>query len=161
VNYVKSEYQGQEEGPKPARVSVAGNVLRHGPDTRRGLALVTGRGDVYLADNIAQDCQGRRIPLTGWRINVLEEKPTWAEGLEVLPAEQVFEQVLEHAGARPRDRDRVDQRIIDTVRTRQGHIIDSQEEVGGYPEMPSTPRKLTIPEDNIEAWLAELADELE
>jgi hypothetical protein len=161
VNYVRSEYKHQEEGPKPTRVSVVGNVLRHGPDTRRGLALVTGRGDVYLADNIAQDRQGRCVPLTAWRINILEKKPIWAENLKVLPAERVFEHVLQHAGARPRDRDRVDQRIVETVRTGQGHIIDSQEEVGGYPEMPSTTRKLTIPEDNIEAWLAELADELE
>ena len=43
-----------------------------------------------------------------------------------------------------------------------GRIIDSQEEVGGYPVRPATRRALDVPDD-IDArrrWLATLSDEL-
>jgi hypothetical protein len=40
----------------------------------------------------------------------------------------------------------IDQRIIDSVLKREGRIIDSQDEVGGYPSRESTRRELgTIP----------------
>ena len=69
--------------------------------------------------------------------------------------------VTEHVGARPKERDEVDMRIIQDFLDRKGEIIDSQDEVGGYPKYQSTFRKLDIPEDNIEAWLLSLAAALE
>ena len=56
-------------------------------------------------------------------------------------------------GARPWNRDPIDRRIVDAYMNRQGRVIDSQEEVGGYPSYEMTRRKLDVPEDNIEAWL--------
>jgi hypothetical protein len=53
--------------------------------------------------------------------------------------------VLAHAGARPKDRDEVELRIIREVRVRGGHLIDSQDDVGGYPRPKPATRKLTIP----------------
>jgi hypothetical protein len=44
------------------------------------------------------------------------------------------ESVLSNAGARPWDRDAIDERIAQSVRERTGQIIDSQEDVGGYPD---------------------------
>jgi hypothetical protein len=62
--------------------------------------------------------------------------------------------VLKHAGARPWDRDEVDARIVQQVRDGQGRIIDSQEQVGGYPRPAPTERKLDVPAAGIDAWLA-------
>ncbi len=45
-----------------------------------------------------------------------------------------MEHVLANAGARPQDRDEIDRRIVREVRERTGRIIDSQEQVGGYPK---------------------------
>ena len=44
---------------------------------------------------------------------------------------------------------------------RKGKIIDSQEEVGGYPEVKPTYRKLEVPSDNLERWLNDLAVEVQ
>jgi hypothetical protein len=50
------------------------------------------------------------------------------------PAPSAFERVLAGAGA-SRARDAVDARVVETVRRRGGTIIDSQSEVGGWPEL--------------------------
>ena len=64
-------------------------------------------------------------------------------------------------GARPKDRDIVDKRIIQDFPDRKGRIIDSQEEVGGYPDFEMTYRKFEIPEENIEGWLLKLTADIE
>lgn len=56
--------------------------------------------------------------------------------LEAEPALQAEERVLAKAGA-SRVRDAVDSRVIASVRTRSGQIINSQAEVGGWPELAS------------------------
>jgi hypothetical protein len=59
----------------------------------------------------------------------------------------VANSVVRTAGSRPWQRDPIDQRIVDSVLRREGRIIDSQEEVGGYPRREPTRRELgTIPE---------------
>jgi hypothetical protein len=73
----------------------------------------------------------------------------------------VIEQDLQHAGARPRDRDQTDLRIIREFRERKGRFIDSQNEVGGYPKPVMTSRKLAAPAQGIDEWLAKLAAGLE
>ncbi len=53
-----------------------------------------------------------------------------------------MEIVLAEAGATAPQRDEVDRRIIDDVKNRTGKIIDSPDQVGGYPNLaggtPST-----------------------
>lgn len=53
-------------------------------------------------------------------------------------AAEALERVLAHAGA-SRVRDDVDRRVIETVRDRTGDIIDSQDDVGGWPALHSGP----------------------
>lgn len=159
--YVDREWRKSKRKPRSPRVSVVGNVLIHGADTRKGLALVERLGEAYLADNVAVTREGRPSSLTRGKITKLQEKPAWPEGLVALPSSAVVELVLRHAGARPRDRDAVDRRITQGVRDRTGRIIDSQADVGGYPDVEMTRRKLAVPETDIEAWLRRMASELE
>jgi hypothetical protein len=59
-------------------------------------------------------------------------------GVKVMSAVEVQDAVIRDAGARPWDRDKIDSRIVaDTIEGR-GKIIDSEEEVGGYPSYPET-----------------------
>ena len=96
------------------------------------------------------------------RTTILKERPFWLEGLEPLSSAGVEAYVLRHAGARPRERDAIDQRIVDDVRARKGRIIDSQEAVGGYPEVEPVRRPLQVPAaKDVEAWLERLAAEVE
>lgn len=75
----------------------------------------------------------------------------------IFPALEAYEQVLAHAGASFPHRDSVDARVIEEVRTgtaphgNNGHI-DSQEEVGGYPDLQSTP----APDDSDEDGMPDL-----
>lgn len=63
----------------------------------------------------------------------LAARPDWAEAASETAA-KAEARVLAHVGA-GRVRDAVDARIIAGVRARTGRIIDSQSEVGGWPEL--------------------------
>lgn len=87
-------------------------------------------------------------------IKRLTAPPAWPHNFQAKPASAVKAHVLKHAGARPWDRDEVDARIVQQVREGQGRIIDSQEQVGGYPRPAPAERKLDVPAAGIDAWLA-------
>ena len=147
--------------PRDCRVSVVGHTMIHGSDTNKGLALMARQGEAYHRDNVALDRDGEPVALTSGKIVELSEKPAWPEGLEALSAQDAVDHVVAHAGARPQDRDDIDKRIVREFLARQGKIIDSQDEVGGYPEHAPTTRKLDVPERGVEAWLNRLAAALE
>ena len=157
LSFADSEWENVDIIPQNARVSVVGNVMIHGGNTRSGLALVSSKGDAYLEDNIALDRTGAAVPLTSGNIRILNEKPIWGN-ITPLPASTVVEHVVQNAGARPKDRDEIDKRIIHEFRARR--MIDSQVEVGGYPQINMVRRPLDIPAD-VDAWLARLVAELE
>ncbi len=148
--------------PEPPRVSVVGNVLLHGPNTEAGLIMVgtNSSGAAYLEDNLAWDRQGAPAAIAAPGLQQLTERVGWPQGLVARPAAEVTDYVLSHAGARPKERDAVDARIVATVRERRGSLIDSQMEVGGYPAHAPTRRPLTVPKD-VGAWISRLATELE
>ena len=136
----------QEWGDHPrenGQLTAIGNVMKAGPSTRSGLAflMIGGQGDLdfYGRDNFAVDWQANPLPLLGRyttspaRIVLKDSPPGRIDGLVPLPAEQVEEWVLKNAGARPWDRDAHDRRIISDVAEGRGKIIDSEDEVGGYP----------------------------
>ncbi|HWA00207.1 MAG TPA: pectate lyase [Caulobacterales bacterium] len=129
---------------------VVGNVMRAGPSTVTPIALVMigGYGDLeyYGRDNIAVDRIGQPIPTFGRyttsaaRIIELRRAPLWPEGLTALPAVDVQRWVLANAGARPWDRDYDDVRLIADVAEGRGRIINSQDEIHGYPHPQATQR---------------------
>lgn len=117
---------------------------------------------LYIDDNLVLDHDGKSVPRViheDDRENfvILSERPVWPERLKPLASEQLESHITKHAGARPWDRDEVDKRIIRSVRERTGRIIDSQDEVGGYPNHRMTKRVLDVPRENRREWLAELA----
>lgn len=161
IGYPDSEWTGRTLRPAKGRICVVGNVLFHGPDTRKGLAMVANKGEVYLEDNLAFGVDGAPAAMTSGDITILPEKPVWPEGLKALPATEVVAHVAAHAGARPRDRDQVDKRLVQQLLDRQGRIIDSQEQVGGYPTCEPVRRALDVPKTGIDEWLARMAAEVE
>ncbi|MSU24992.1 MAG: pectate lyase [Opitutus sp.] len=132
------------------KMELVGNVLRGGADTRVGLSLLTleGIGDLELhaVDNVALAADGKPAPLTslakGATGKILERAGPvhWPPGLKARPSALVEESVLRDAGARPWDRDAIDRRIVQQARDRTGRIIDSEEQVGGYPVVAETRR---------------------
>ncbi|MGD8698398.1 MAG: hypothetical protein PVJ43_03855, partial [Gemmatimonadales bacterium] len=163
------------EGSGPTIASIVGNVLRTGPSTDNDYLISFSANlkpgtQVYLFDNIArtQVHTSRGLGLDP----IVDKAPIWIPTLNVKQSGEVTDWVLAHAGARPADRDAVDQRIIRDVRESRGRIIDSQNDVGGWPAPQSTRRPLVLPDDptgdsdgdgytNLEEWLHELAAALE
>jgi hypothetical protein len=75
-----------------------------------------------------------------------------------------IELVLKFAGARPRERSETDARIVQSLIDGTGTIIDSQNEVGGYPVYDTTSRKIeNIPATDNErrVWLDSISTSLE
>jgi hypothetical protein len=151
LNFVEKEYRGANEQPRNAAVAVVGNVYIPGHDTRPGLAMLSGRGDAFVEDNLVL---GHAFPSVDESIHRLDAKPWWPADLKPLPARDALEHVLTHAGAWPKARDEIDRRIEQSVRDRTGRIIDSQEQVGGYPQAEPTRRTLTVPPDHLDEWIA-------
>lgn len=165
---------------KPILASIVGNVFINGPNTpSRGVCMkiyesVSPGTKVYLSDNL-----WAKASADPWSIGEVKtslpvkasEPPVWTP-LTVLPSDEVEAWVLANAGARPAERDAVDKRIIDEVRSRTGRIIDSPSQVGGWPVLARNTRALQLPADpngvdrasgytNIELWLHQLAAEVE
>ncbi|RDZ26050.1 pectate lyase [Lysobacter silvisoli] len=132
-----------------------GNVMRAGPSTQElALFMIGGSGDVelFLEDNLAVDRLGRPLPQQGryttapLKSERMRQPPPLPFGVSLLPSAQVQDAVIANAGARPWDRDDVDRRILaDTIEGR-GRIIDSENEVGGYPR-PEPTRQIFVPGD--------------
>jgi pectate lyase len=124
------------------RLAVVGNVMEAGPDTAPKLPLFINLRrsplELFMADNLATDMNGKPVPLTTGEFTTLDARPFWPAGLTALPAARVKEHVLKNAGARPWDRDDVDKRILQTAVERKGKIIDSEQDVGGYPTATPT-----------------------
>jgi pectate lyase len=138
--------QAGEWGPHEwvaGQLAMVGNILEYGPDTNAGVPLFQTNGtpcEAYLADNIVLDRNGDPGQLTRGDFSAKAKAPTWPANLSALVASKVKQQVLEHAGARPWDRDAVDRRIVDEVRSGAGRIPDSEQEAGGYPDVPESRR---------------------
>jgi len=172
---------GDIEDHGPCLAAAIGNVLVTGPDTLRIQPFLNLLLDMKPASRIcAQDNDpGGRNLYRAWRARsswvALEDYaacPVRVMPLTIRPSSETMAWVLANAGARPAERDAIDQRIVDTVRNRSGSIIDSQDEVGGFPVVPPVTCKLELPADpendadddgytNLEEWLHSLAAKVE
>jgi pectate lyase len=141
----------EEWGDRPAElgsVVLIGNVLRSGPSTPEDVALFQfgGSGDVelFLEDNILVDRLGRSLPELGRyttsaaRTIALKRAPAMPGNYKPMRAVDVQDAVLRNVGARPWDRDATDARIVANTIEGRGKIIDSEQEVGGYPKQIET-----------------------
>ena len=137
------------------QVVARGNVMRAGLSTEDvAFFQVGGSGDVdvFLEDNLAVDRLGNPLPQQGRytttpiRVDAMKRAPALPFGVTLLPSSKVQDAVIANAGARPWDRDDVDRRILADAIEGRGRIIDSQEQVGGYPVQKET-RQAFVPGD--------------
>lgn len=160
---VEDEWKGREH--QPAKLTIVGNVLEHGPDTRKYVSLFgyyeKTPMQIYMEDNLAFDQEGKPAKLTrGGDVPLAREKLSWPEHLKAMPAEKVKAYVSANAGSRPWDRNAIDQRIIDAALNKKGKILDSEQEVGGYPEMkPATKQEFKEAEWDLETMAKKVGRE--
>ncbi|MEK6555507.1 MAG: hypothetical protein AABZ31_09725, partial [Bdellovibrionota bacterium] len=118
--------------------TVARNVRIPGPQTPTSaskhqwvtIAETRAGSQIYAAENLCGSFANSAWPcvtyLTQNAAKVLAMKvtkpPIWNSGLKFLPVAQVKDAVLANAGARPLDRDAVDKRVVNEVKTGTGKI---------------------------------------
>jgi hypothetical protein len=148
----------------PAQAAVVGNVAVLGPSSSRLVFVSNGDSGAkaFLSDNRLVTLGSAVFSETNQGVELLPAAPLWPTGLGAAPAAQAYADVLRTAGARPARRDAIDVRIVGTVISRSGRIIDSQTEVGGYPNPTPTAQSVTVPEsaDARRLWLDDLAARL-
>lgn len=139
--------------------SIVGNYYRGGEQTPESDAVIgatftdaSGGVRAYVAYN---ETDPSSMPVTGsaTSLTLTNERPLWPERLQSVTGGQTYENVLASVGARPSDRTPHDERIVADVRERTGAVIDSQADVGGYPELESAERQLDVPDDGLAEWL--------
>ena len=151
VNNVFYNWGGDQAGYNadndPATVSIyafIANAYRRGPDSTGGV-IFEEESPLARAWFEANSLDGD-TPADPWSLVEggdrddyrLPARPDWARPTAT-PAAEAEAAVLARAGA-SRVRDAVDVRVIASVRDRTGRIIDSQDEVGGWPDLdPGTP----------------------
>lgn len=155
VHYNLIAHEWGERAPRTGAVTMIGNVLRAGPDTKRNTPLFSlgGVGDVslFMQDNIAVDANGEPLPMTGrYTADIAKilkaDQPYLPAGLAPLPAAGLESAIYASAGMRPWQRDAVDFKILSDVAEGRGHIVDSEAQSSGYPTYVPT-RKAFIAAD--------------
>lgn len=140
----------EEWGKRPyqnGRMAIVGNFALFGPDTaklekRPAVLKVGGEGvcEAYLEDN---EGSGAAAEIEASRskpglLVLLPKAPLWPEKFTAQKAAQLTSTLPPEVGARPWNRDPIDQRIISEALKGTGHIIDGEAEVGGYPSYAPT-----------------------
>src|SRR3954470_2865872 len=147
------------------KVNYVGNYLRPGPSSRARTPITVGfPSDLiyFIHDNIVEDNDAltrdnskffSAVDFEGKRQVRTTDTPFAAPPVKTVSAKDAVELVLATVGASLPVRDAVDSRLVNHVRTRTGKLIDSQTEVGGWPELKSGPLDVDTDNDGIpDAW---------
>jgi pectate lyase len=177
----------QAEDASTTKSTVINNLFIRGPSYARDTtpiyvhtsgALRLGSGSrVFQSGNKHINYVREILSLTGGSISgllSLTSYPVWNGGLSAQSNtdNEVYTRVLAYAGARPKDRDSVDKRIVASVKARSGAIINCvaangttrcNRNAGSYPWIAQNRRTLALPSNqsrvasngytNLENWL--------
>lgn len=148
VHYNLMDLEWAGHAPVTGEITAVGNVLRGGNDTDPGLPflMLGGVGDLawYGKDNRAVDRHGNALPMFGrygeTSAKLIEKPAPLADlsGYDILPSGEVETTLLATAGARPWDRGEEEIRVLFFIAEGRGDILDSEDEVGGYPKLEAT-----------------------
>ncbi|GGE48838.1 hypothetical protein GCM10007276_27510 [Agaricicola taiwanensis] len=118
-----------KRNPRPTVASVIGNVVIAGPQTRPRTGIfskgMNPGSRVFFGDNISIGTEAfdlaKANELTRNAV-ITETPPDDLPAFDPIPAKDVEARVLTTAGARPQNRDAIDTRIVEEVRSRTGQI---------------------------------------
>jgi len=155
-NNVIYDYGGPSVAGDTLEANYINNYIRPGPETKRqqtiGPKATAAALKFYLEGNelagkITSDLFATMKGVT------IAPKPFPAPKVRTVSAAEAYKMVLADAGATAPIRDAVDARIVADVRNGTGHFVDSQKQVGGWPDYKSgTPPKDTDGDGIPDAW---------
>lgn len=152
------------------RMNYVGNFLIPGANSENsGIAYETGSpfNQSFFQDNY----YNYKKPENQWELVEFDEawntkqiqkykqnQPFPTGPINTDDARKAFQRVLAHGGASLPNRDAIDMRVIRDVQNRTGRIIDSQDEVGGWPELRSTMPVVDTDRDGMPDWWERVND---
>ncbi|HEX2861091.1 MAG TPA: hypothetical protein VHN79_05605 [Lacunisphaera sp.] len=144
------------------KVNYVANYIRPGPSSRAKTPISVGPNrselDFFIRDNVVdgneeltRDNAGffNLIEADGKRVVRTVDRAFAAPPVTTSAATEALEHVLAQVGASLPKRDAVDARLVGHVRTRTGALINSQADVGGWPELKSAPPPPDSDQDGI------------
>lgn len=148
------------------KVNYVANYVRPGPSSKVGKPPIRigGPSDLrfYIRDNVFEGNDALTAENAQFfepvMIDGKKQVETVSEAFRVMPvttlnAHKAYEVVLQLVGASLPHRDAVDTRIVEEVRLRKGSIIDSQNDVGGWPELKSNTAPVDSDNDGMpDSW---------
>jgi hypothetical protein len=147
------------------KVNYVANYIRPGPSSKASTPIhVGGPSELtfFVRDNVFEDHDALTkdnsqffdpVVIDGKRQVQIVTQPFAAPVVQISSAQTAYEAVLASVGASLPRRDPVDARIIEEVRKREGSIIDSQQQVGGWPELKSTTPPVDTDNDGMpDSW---------
>jgi len=152
INFINNDYRPGPDTPRnnhplaskvgtedQLKIFLSGNVFEGNP---------AFTNDNYLAITFDRWANGgyRRMSLE--RIRVDREFDVGQARPHTDPAGEAFKRVLQDAGA-SRRRDAADERLVNGVRDRTNRLIDSEDEVGGWPALKSGAAPLDTDRDGM------------
>jgi hypothetical protein len=141
---IKAGYTNYED--ERVRMNYVGNYLQAGPSTRWLKSAFQGAGEMVAIFQDANRLDVNRNGLLdgdagGWEmfngVFTKVEKPFDVPPVATDPSILAYGRVLSLAGALPWRRDDVDARVTQQVLTGSGGIIDTTDQVGGWPKLIS------------------------
>jgi hypothetical protein len=146
-------------------VNYVANYIRPGPSSKASHPITVGGPSelhFYIRDNVFEGNEklsgDNTLFFNPVEINVKRQVETVATPFDAAPvrtlsATAAYQAVLAAVGASLPHRDAADTRIVNEVRERKGSIIDSQQQVGGWPELKSAPAPADRDHDGMpDAW---------
>ena len=151
VIYDSNGYSAED----PVRMNYVGNYIRrpNGPAFKVGGATT----EMYQQGNFEEGAGRKNGDF--WQLianasrGKKREEPFETAPVTTHTAKEAYDAVLASAGATLPKRDAVDERIVEQVRTGKGTLIDSQTDVGGWPNYYSTEPPTDTDNDGMpDAW---------
>ncbi len=140
---------GGDDGEGEMYINYVGNYLKYGPSTSDGYKFRAfladekycysyhGNNSNYIYESPSATADNNKA-VTGNMQDVPFPVPDWA-GITPQKAQAAYQAVLAGVGATLPTRDAVDVRIINDVKNGTGKIINSPQEVGGWPKYKQSP----------------------
>lgn len=146
--------------PAEPNVTSHGLCIEDGPDSQTSNPV-----HLYSATLYHDDIETGHDVTDGSQ-TVVNEPPILPGGLDLgsdpVAGSEVPNWTKTNAGMRPANRPRVDADLVENrVGNGQGGSVDSQSEVGGYPNYGSTSRSLDVPSTGLLSWIQGFTEEVE
>jgi len=159
VNNVIHDFEDGTWMDPDTDASIEGNAYL---DPNTDEANVFAEDDVETAiAHLADNYTNGDVPMVDDDVTVVDERPLWPDGLEAMSSDDTVDHNLANVGARPADRTPTDERILENVEEGIRYNIDSQAEVGGYPELEVNTHELDVSNGATRVWLRSWAREVE